>query len=428
MTPNLFGFGEKEDTSRSERQELGVQKWVDNDCKGCLNWATGLGKTRGGLLAITRFFAKNPNRKVIITVPSDPIKLQWLNKLGEWNLLNDNVEVHTMYDVSKNKYSCDFLVLDEIHRVGSPLLIKVFENVKYSMILGLTATFERLDGKDAIISKYCPIVDVITVEEAINNNWLSSYREYLVLIEPSDIKEYQKVDTEFSNYFSFFNYDFNLAMKCATDWKARAALAKEQCAGDYSLFKDVNKSILVNAMGFNRSLQARKKYIYNHPRKVELANMILENRMNKKCITFSASVKMAESIKYGKVYSGRDTKKKGRTTLGEFVNADSGVLNTIMKLNDAFDCPDLSVAIILGLNSSKTVKKQRLGRIIRHQEGKTAEVFTLVLKGTVEETWYKNCTPEYSYTTISEDSLMDVLMGREVIPKMPKKVKLRLRW
>ena len=32
-----------EDVTRSERQEKGVQKWVDNRCKGTLSWATGVG-------------------------------------------------------------------------------------------------------------------------------------------------------------------------------------------------------------------------------------------------------------------------------------------------------------------------------------------------------------------------------------------------
>lgn len=36
--PNLF-----DDLGRSERQELGVQKWVNNKLCGSLCWATGVG-------------------------------------------------------------------------------------------------------------------------------------------------------------------------------------------------------------------------------------------------------------------------------------------------------------------------------------------------------------------------------------------------
>ena len=420
---DLFG-----NLSRTERQEQGVQRWVDNKLCGTLNWATGVGKTRGGLMAISRFLKKNPTKSVIIVVPSEPIQRQWNQELIDWNLFQQ-CSVKTMNDTSVNKYSCTLLVIDEIHKVGAPTLLNIFKNVQYTIILGLTATFERLDGKDEIISKKCPIVDTISVEEAIENKWLADYREYEVLIEPEDIDVYKEVNKEFYEHFSYFNYDFNLAMKCATDWKRRSELAKERCREDQSEdFKTVNKQILVHAMGFSRTLQARKKYIYNHPKKIELTNLILENRQDTKCITFSATVAMAEKIKYGAVYSGKDSVKKGRMNLQEFVQQDGGVLNTVMKLNEGFNCPDISVSVILGFNSSSTTKKQRVGRVIRQKEGKVAEVFTLVLKGTVEEEWFRKSTSTGRYIPISEENLIDVLQGRPFNPKKKKQTKMMFRF
>lgn len=420
---DLFG-----NLSRTERQEQGVQRWVDNKLCGTLNWATGVGKTRGGLMAISRFLKKNPTKSVIIVVPSEPIQRQWNQELIDWNLFQQ-CSVKTMSDTSVNKYSCTLLVIDEIHKVGAPTLLNIFKNVQYTIILGLTATFERLDGKDEIISKKCPIVDTISVEEAIENKWLADYREYEVLIEPEDIDVYKEVNKEFYEHFSYFNYDFNLAMKCATDWRRRSELAKERCREDQSEdFKTVNKQILVHAMGFSRTLQARKKYIYNHPKKIELTNLILENRQDKKCITFSATVAMAEKIKYGAVYSGKDSVKKGRMNLQEFVQQDGGVLNTVMKLNEGFNCPDISVSVILGFNSSSTTKKQRVGRVIRQKEDKVAEVFTLVLKGTVEEEWFRKSTSTGRYIPISEENLIDVLQGRPFSPKKKKQTKMMFRF
>lgn len=420
---DLFG-----NLSRTERQEQGVQRWVDNKLCGTLNWATGVGKTRGGLMAISRFLKKNPTKSVIIVVPSEPIQRQWNQELIDWNLFQQ-CSVKTMNDTSVNKYSCTLLVIDEIHKVGAPTLLNIFKNVQYTIILGLTATFERLDGKDEIISKKCPIVDTISVEEAIENKWLADYREYEVLIEPEDIDVYKEVNKEFYEHFSYFNYDFNLAMKCATDWKRRSELAKERCREDQSEdFKTVNKQILVHAMGFSRTLQARKKYIYNHPKKIELTNLILENRQDKKCITFSATVAMAEKIKYGAVYSGKDSVKKGRMNLQEFVQQDGGVLNTVMKLNEGFNCPDISVSVVLGFNSSSTTKKQRVGRVIRQKEDKVAEVFTLVLKGTVEEEWFRKSTSTGRYIPISEENLIDVLEGRPFNPKKKKQTKMMFRF
>ena len=411
--PSLFDLP----SSRTLRQQEAVNKWVANKCVGCINAAVGFGKTRIGIMAISRFLAKNPNKKVIIAVPSDPVKLQWMKELQDNNL---NAEVKTFFDVSKNKYTCDLFVLDEIHRVASEQLINTFNNVTYKIILGLTATFERLDGRDKLISKHCPVIDTITTEEAISKGWLSNYREYLVLLEPDDIDTYRQLNQEFTEHFSFFNFDFPLAMKLSTDWKARIKYAK-----DHNM--DL-KVILVHAMGFNRTLQARKKYINNHQKKIDLTNLILEYRQDSKCVTFSATIAMAERIKYGKVYSGKDSNKKGRITLEEFINQNSGVLNTVMKLNEGFNDPSLSVAVILGMNSSKTVKTQRRGRVLRAYDGKTVEIFNLVIKGTVEEQWFRNSVGSDNYLTIDEENLINLLEGKEIKPKKNKQTSMLFRF
>lgn len=196
-------------SSRTLRQQKAVDLWVENKCIGTVNACVGFGKTRIGIMAIRRFLNKNPNKIVIIVVPSDPIRLQWMQELQDNGL---SADVKTMYDCSRNKYKCDLLVIDEIHKIASEQLINVFNNITYKIILGLTATFERLDGRDKLISQHCPIIDTVTTEEAINNGWLSSYREYLILIEPDDIETYQNLNKEFTEHFAFFNFDFSTAM------------------------------------------------------------------------------------------------------------------------------------------------------------------------------------------------------------------------
>lgn len=403
---------------RSERQEQGVQKWVNNKLKGTLVWPTGCGKTRGGLIAISRFLIKNPSRRVLVIVPNDPIKEQWVLELGKRGLI---ASVVTMYVASKQKFSCDMLVIDEIHKIGAPTLIGIFDNVSYKVILGLTATFSRTDGRDVIISKYCPVIDTITLKEAIQNGWLASYVEYKVLIDVPDIEDYMELNQKFQESFAFFNHDFNLAMRCATDWKARANLAKERTSSNPSAFKDINKQILINAMEFQRTLTARKKFIQNHPKKLEIANLILSHRQDKKCITFSSTIAMAEKIKYGKAYSGRDSAKKGRITLEEFKAQKVGTINTVAKLNEGFNDPSISVAIILGFNSSTSISRQRIGRVIRlSNEHKSKEVFTLVLKGTQDEIWFEKSASGRDYITIDEDNLVKLLNNEDFTTKVNK--------
>jgi superfamily II DNA or RNA helicase len=45
----------------------------------------------------------------------------------------------------------------------------VFKCVQYDNILGLTATLNRLDGKEQIIKEYAPVCDTITLQEAERN-------------------------------------------------------------------------------------------------------------------------------------------------------------------------------------------------------------------------------------------------------------------
>lgn len=291
-------------------------------------------KTRVGILAAQRFQKGNPDHKILIVVPSDPIKQQWLEELAKAKVKAD---VITMYMASKHKYECTMLAVDEVHKSAANTLVNMFTNIKFKVILGLTATFERTDGRDRIIAQYAPPIDTVTLQEAVANGWLSKFVEYKVLIDPPDIEYYNSINRTFLDHFSFFNYDFSLAMACATDYKARIREAQRR-VGPNQDWHDMNKQILIHAVGFSKGLQARKKYIYQHYKKIELAKLILEHRKDRKCITFSQTIAMAEELAkqsgIGKVYSAKDTEKKGRQTLEEFKSQKTGTLHAIMKLNE----------------------------------------------------------------------------------------------
>ena len=98
----------------------------------------------------------------------------------------------------------------------------------------------------------------------------------------------------------------------------------------------------------------------------------------------------------------------------EFNLASTGVLNTCAKANEGLDIKGLSVAIILGTDSSETKARQRRGRAVRKEENKIAEIFYIVLKDTVEEKWVKNNhKTDKNYLTIDERGLEQVLRGEQ---------------
>ena len=400
-------------SDRDIRQHQCIEKWVHNKCKGCIEGCTGFGKTRVALNSISIIHKKYPNLRILVVVPTDLLQRQWRAQLEE-RMLSEVTDVEVINTVIKHEWNCSILVLDEIHRYAADSFKQLFTKVKYRYILGLTATFSRLDGKHELISKYCPIIDVIPLAEALVKGWVSPYTEYEVIIDVPDIEVYDQYQREFNEHFEFFNWDFNLIMSMTgprgyiNQIKYRDELCENK---DESYKKNILKAIKNHVAGFMRCLQARKKFINNHPKKLEITRKIIEARYNKKIITFSNNVKMAESIGIGSVYTGRLSKKKGRITIDEFNQQKDGVLNTVAKANEGMDIHGLSVAIILGLDSSQIKATQRTGRVIRFEDNKNAEIFNIVINHSVETEWFKKSHSINPYVVIDENNLDNVLKG-----------------
>lgn len=390
--------------NRTERQQLGVRKWQAAGCRATLQWSTGVGKTRAALMAIKGFLSTNTNKNIVVVVPTEYLKIQWIQELSQYFLLS-YVKVEIINSAIKSDEKIDFLILDECHRIPSDTFYEVFNKRNPESVLGLSATFNRLDGRHRLLDEFCPVCDVITVQEAIKNKWLSPYKEYKVLIEPGDIDIYREANREFIDAFSVFNFDFQLAMNCMTNIVQRRVYGKK-------LGMSVSDMDAVT-FTWGRALRARKDYVMNHPKKIELARKIIEARPFNKIITFSSTIKQAEKIGYGYVVHSGKTKKKNRMTMEEFSLLPIGVINTAKSLDEGADIKGLNTAIILSNTSSATQKTQRIGRIIRYEEGKEAEIFTLVIKGTNEEGWYTTSTAGKNYIEITEEELDDILLGKE---------------
>ena len=56
-------------------------------------------------------------------------------------------------------------------------------------------------------------------------------------------------------------------------------------------------------------------------------------------------------------------------------------------------------------------------RIIRKEEGKQAEAFSLIIKGTLEDNWFKKSSKDLSSIQIDEEELLKVLKGENLDKK-----------
>lgn len=297
-------------------------------------------------------YSRNPQLVVLVGVPTDVLKEQWNRELAKHQLFSV-CKVEIFNTIVRNNYTVDLFVIDEVHCAASPVNITMFDVVKYKYFLGLTATFERLDGRHKWLEQYTSICDTITIEQAIQNNWLSNYRNYKVILNV-DLTQYDIWNQKFQFLFSIFNFDFKLARNCIKRNNVAAIYAKK--------VGKTAKEIKGLAVAWMRMLQKRKNFVMSHPKKFEIANKILDHRTDKKCITFSATIKEAESFKTrgSLVLHSKQKKVENQKTMNIFNSQNSGILSTSKSADAGVDIKGLSVGIILSGDSSKTRTTQRI--------------------------------------------------------------------
>ena len=383
-------------------------------------------------MAIKAVRKKYPDLRVLVVVPTITLKEQWYDKLNE-NDLYFNIEVQVINTVIKHEWSCDMLIIDEYHVAAADQMSKVFTCIKYKLIIGLTATFERLDGKHILLQKYCPIVDIVTTLEALANGWISEYKEYQVLINVNNIEEYKSLQKEWIQHFEFFNFSFDTAMRmCGPEgWKAKIAYRDELYKGnDESKKKEILNAINFHSAGFMRTMTKRKAFINNHPKKIEIAKKIMEARPNSKIITFSNNVKMAEALENGEyVYTGKTSKKRASDMIEQYLTGKINHLHSCKRLIEGFDDPNTNVAIILGMDSSERRATQARGRVIRKTtSNKQAEIFNIVIQDSQESKWFKDSHKNSKYITIDEQGLEQVLRGEQPNLYKPKLGEIMFRF
>ena len=356
-------------------------------------------------------------------MPTETLQKQWYEHI-DTQRLGLNCDVQIINTVVKHPAQYDLLVMDECHRYASATFLELFNVIKYKFILGLTATFERLDERDKLLAKYCPVIDNIPISVCLENGWVSQYKEYLVLVNVDDLEEYEKLNKEFTSHFEFFGFSWELVNKLVgpMGWRNKLLLRDSMCS-DPNKKAAVLQEINYHAIRFWATMQEKKAFINNHPKKIEIAKRIIEARKNKKIITFANNIKMAEKIPNATVYSSRTSKKRSATAIEDFNSGKLTLLSTVKKANEGLDVKGLSVAIIIGLDSSKTSAVQRRGRAIRFEQGKKAEIFNIVLNRTQETKWFYDSHKGDSYITIDESELDKVLQGEDftsgekIVPK-----------
>lgn len=293
--PLLYIPIEKLDKSKYIKQLRMIVDWFKT-CQGTVIAPTGCGKTIIASIAIAKMIRWYPDKKALVVVPGIDLKEQWEGIMKMFGL-SDNVEVIVINSLLlRGSVECDLLIADEYHRYPSTEFSKMFTKVKYSYILGLTATIKRLDGLESLLLERAPIVGEITVEEALRKGWISEmlHINVPVFITAAERKAQTELDSQISKGTSMFGRDFKLMQNCQNLESAKAYVAARYNYSD----EDMNaksKQLQVIALDTSRRIRIRKDFLINTRHKIE-ASVRLIKELDLKTILFSESTQFASEV------------------------------------------------------------------------------------------------------------------------------------
>ena len=389
---------------KDQIQRKGLNKWwaYPVNGRGTLQYATGVGKTRCGVLAATVIVATRgiDNCHILILTPTETIRDRaWKDEFKKWghmNIFNSCVEcvcIQTAYKYVGHHY--DLVIADEIHNYIAPEYFNFFSQNKYDKVLGLSAYIDPV--KMPLLNAIAPICDRLNTQEARDLKLISDFKIYNIplRLSGSEKKSYTSSNNAFNGLFPFFERDLKLMYSCMKPQNYVTFLQRKGMSLD-----DENKTFPFRC---NAAMAKRKKIIYNSEAKVEAVKHLCELYPERKIIIFSQTIdfadKVTEEIGENCVSFHSKIGKKARTAnLDKLIDNRTKVtrISTAKALNEGVNVPDISMAIIASGTSKVKDLIQRIGRAVRWEEGKQALIFHLFIEGSQEEKWVASSQMGYS--------------------------------
>lgn len=369
------------DYGRDKRQDFGVDKLRGNGGRGAYQYPTGFGKTTTAFKAVKRF---NPDKVVHVVVPTIPLKEQW--DAQKQQVLN-TVEVFVVNTYITEPRQCDFLILDEAHRysnVDAHLFSTVIDNCTCPNVMCLSASYTA-DQLLFLASKGIPLIDSISLEEAVANGWVSPFITYNLGLNftGTELEIYEKASNIMKSHSPYFD-----GLNPFTALKDKAAL-KVHCqenGHDYN-------NICMRITRYNTFSQVRKATIYGAENKVKIIPQIL-NIVKGQIIIFSETQKYANAVhdligKEAVIYHSKLKKEAKLKALEAIKSGKARVICTAKALDEGLDVPNLSCGVVASGTSTERQNIQRTGRAVRFKEGKKAIMINLYIKDSNEISWLK---------------------------------------
>lgn len=327
-------------------EKLEVERMVHNRYRNLLVAATGTGKTVISAFDYKNFRANNKSSRLLFVAHRKEILQQARatfqgvlkdNNFGD--LCVDGIEPNSneylfisvqtlknrLKDLSLSPEYYDFIILDEAHHGPASSYRPFLNYFKPKVLLGLTATPERMDNEN-ILEDFCNrIAAEIRLPEALNKGLLSPF-QYFGITDNIDLTNVK--------------------------WEKGKYVASELTA--LYTRNNVRVGEIINSLN---------KYI----------NDIGDIRAIGFCVTIEHAVFMAEKFNLAGLkasYLTADNTKERDQIREKFKQKEFNYLFVVDIFNEGVDIPEIDTVLFLRPTESLTVFLQQLGRGLRLAEGK----------------------------------------------------------
>lgn len=345
-------------------EKLETERIIHYRFRNLIVAATGTGKTVISGFDFKNFIKKNSTAKLLFIAHRKEI-LQQAQATFQGILKNNNFGELWVDGIEPEKYDhvfasiqtlnnridslrlsesfYDFIIIDEVHHIAALSYRPILNRFKPKILLGLTATPERMDGED-ILKDFCDtIASEIRLPEALNRKLLCP--------------------------FQYFGITDSVDLSNAT-WRNGRYLPSE-----------LTKIYTQNDKRVGEVISNLNKYL----------NDINDVRALCYCITQEHAQFMAEKFSLAGLKA--DYLVSSRTDLREelrrkFSNKEINYLFVVDIFNEGIDIPDIDTVLFLRPTESLTVFLQQLGRGLRLADSK--ECLTVL-------DFVGNSRPEYDF-------------------------------
>jgi superfamily II DNA or RNA helicase len=361
-------------------QTEAIEAWRRARGRGVVVLPTGAGKTHVGVRAIAQ-----KQRAALVVAPTLDLVRQWRELLastfatavgaiggGEHEVLPLTVATYDSAWAHMEHYGARFglVIFDEVHHLAAESYAIAARHCIAPYRLGLSATPERADGRDALLDDLLgPIVYRKEIDE-LEGAWLSEYdtERVEVTLSDDDRAAYQAAR---AIYVGFLR-DQGINLGDPRGWSTFIMRSARSPEGREAFAAYRRQRALAVAA----------------PQKLDAVEEILERHAGQRTLIFTDDNATAYAVarRFLVPVITHQTKLKERTAiLRAFADGTWPILSTSRMLNEGIDVPDAQVAVVVSGTGSVREHVQRLGRVLRKRDGKRAVLYEIVSAGTGEE-------------------------------------------